>query len=201
MKSRAFGQTPRAVARAHRLCGEVTGHTQTTKFREATATCLPLFPHNSPKAAVEPRVQVAKYARGFAAAKIAKPAAQIAVQLACHLFQSNPASPPSQLTNPVFEALNCLRGNATLWSPVIRKTVPEKLPIPETYDRPPEVSLTASRAQPPDLRSVSLMDKDFAVNCQLVRHSRLISDFCSSAHAFDPRFFQTTPHDTALALR
>ncbi len=51
-----------------------------------------------------------------------------------------------------------------------------------TCDRPPEVSLTASRAQPPDLRSVSLMDLDFAVNGQLVRHSRLISDFCSSAH-------------------
>ena len=46
------------------------------------------------------------------------------------------------------------------------------VPIPETYDRSPEVSLTASRAQPPDLRSVSLMDRDFAVSCQLVRLGR-----------------------------
>lgn len=75
------------------------------------------------------------------------------------------------------------------------------VPIPETYDRPPKVSLTASRAQPPDLRSASLMDKDFAVMCQLVRRSRLISDFCSSAHAFATRFFQTKPRDSTLALR
>ena len=39
--------------------------------------------------------------------------------------------------------------------------------------RPPEVSSTNFHARPPNLRSVPLMDMDFAVICQLVRHSRL----------------------------
>src|SRR5262245_43774368 len=37
------------------------------------------------------------------------------------------------------------------------------------------------------------MDMDFAVRCLLVRHWRLISDFCSSTRTFDPCFFQTPP--------
>jgi hypothetical protein len=59
--------------------------------------------------------------------------------------------------------------------------------------RPPEVSSTAFSAQPPDLRSAPLMDMDFAVECLLVRRSRLLSGFCPSARAFAPRFFQTQP--------
>ena len=59
VKCRAFGQTPGAVAGAHRLRGEITRHAQATKFREATATGVPVFPHHSPKATVEPGVQVA----------------------------------------------------------------------------------------------------------------------------------------------
>jgi len=70
-----------------------------------------------------------------------------------------------------------------------------------TYDRSPEVSTTAFRAQPPDLRLTPLMDMDFAITCSLVRRSRLISVFCSSARAFARRFLQTSPHGFALALR
>ena len=55
------------------------------------------------------------------------------------------------------------------------------------------VSSTAFRAQPPDLRFAPLMDMDFAVSRPLVRHSRLISDFCSSTRTFAIRFFQTPP--------
>ena len=39
-----------------------------------------------------------------------------------------------------------------------------------THSRSPEVSSTAFRTQPPDLQPVPLMDMDFVVNCQLVRH-------------------------------
>ena len=39
----------------------------------------------------------------------------------------------------------------------------------ETRRRPPEVSSTAFRAQPPDLQPAPLMDMDFAVTCPLVR--------------------------------
>ena len=39
-----------------------------------------------------------------------------------------------------------------------------------TRSRSPEVSSTAFRAQPPDLQPVPLMDTDFAVSGQLVRH-------------------------------
>src|SRR5712692_4907251 len=59
--------------------------------------------------------------------------------------------------------------------------------------RPPEVSSTAVSAQPPDLRSAPLMDMDFAIEGLLVRRSRLVSGFCSSARAFAPRFFRTQP--------
>ncbi len=71
----------------------------------------------------------------------------------------------------------------------------------ETYGRSPEVSFSAFHAQPPDLRFTPLMDLDFAVSCQLVRRSRLVSGFCSSARVFAPCFFQTAPRDVALALR
>jgi hypothetical protein len=62
-----------------------------------------------------------------------------------------------------------------------------------TRSRSPGVSSTAFRAQPPDLRFAPLMDMDFAVSRPLVRHSRLISDFCSSTRTFAIRFFQTPP--------
>jgi hypothetical protein len=39
-----------------------------------------------------------------------------------------------------------------------------------THSRSPEVSSTAFRTQPPDLQPVPLMDMDFAVSSQLVRH-------------------------------
>jgi hypothetical protein len=39
-----------------------------------------------------------------------------------------------------------------------------------THSRSPEVSSTAFRTQPPDLQPVPLMDMDFVVICQLVRH-------------------------------
>ena len=39
-----------------------------------------------------------------------------------------------------------------------------------THSRSPEVSSTAFRAQPPDLQPVPLMDMDFAVSGQFVRH-------------------------------
>ena len=47
----------------------------------------------------------------------------------------------------------------------------------------PEVSTAAFSAQPPDLRLTPLMDMDFAITRSLVRRSRLISGFCSSARA------------------
>ena len=40
----------------------------------------------------------------------------------------------------------------------------------ETNGRSPEVISTAFRAQPPNLQPVPLMDMDFVVTCQLVRH-------------------------------
>ena len=68
-----------------------------------------------------------------------------------------------------------------------------------TYGSSPEVSTTAFSAQPPDLRLTPWMDMDFAIIRSLVRRSRLISGFCSSARAFARRFLQT--HNGALALR
>ncbi len=41
--------------------------------------------------------------------------------------------------------------------------------VPQTDDRPPEVSSTAFDAQPPDLQPAPLMDVDFAIICSLVR--------------------------------
>src|SRR5207253_9637694 len=62
-----------------------------------------------------------------------------------------------------------------------------------TRSRSPGVSSVAFRAQSPNLRFAPLMDMDFAVRCQLVRHWRLISGFCSSTRTFDPCFLQTPP--------
>jgi hypothetical protein len=70
-----------------------------------------------------------------------------------------------------------------------------------TYGRSPEVSTTAFSTQPPDLRLTPLMDMDFAIIRSLVRRSRLISGFCSSARAFARRFFRTPFCIGALALR
>jgi hypothetical protein len=70
-----------------------------------------------------------------------------------------------------------------------------------TRHRSPEVSSTAFRAQPPDLRFASLMDVGFAIMCPLVRPRMPPIRFCSSARAYAPRFFQTLPRGPALALR
>ena len=70
-----------------------------------------------------------------------------------------------------------------------------------TYSRSPEVSPTAFRASPPNLRFAPLMDVGFAKPGPLAQRSRLISGFCSSARTFAPRFLQTPPHDDALAFR
>ena len=64
-----------------------------------------------------------------------------------------------------------------------------------TYDRSPEVSMTAFRAQSPDLHFAPLMDMDFAITGSLVQRSCLLSGFCPSTRAFARRFLQTPPHD------
>jgi hypothetical protein len=69
-----------------------------------------------------------------------------------------------------------------------------------TYSRSPEVSSTAFRASPPNLRSASLMEMGFAKPGPLAQRSRLLSGFCPSAHTFAPRFLPTPPHNDALAL-
>ena len=43
-------------------------------------------------------------------------------------------------------------------------------PDSETCSRSPAISLATFNAQPPNLQPVPLMDMDFAVTCQLVRH-------------------------------
>ena len=70
-----------------------------------------------------------------------------------------------------------------------------------TYDRSPEVSSTAFRAPPPNLRFAPLMEMGFAKPGPLARRSRLLSGFCPSARTFAPRFLQTPPRDDALAFR
>jgi len=52
-----------------------------------------------------------------------------------------------------------------------------------TNDRSPEVSSTAFPAQPPDLQPVPLMDMDFVVVGQLVRHCMPHIRFCTSARS------------------
>ena len=70
-----------------------------------------------------------------------------------------------------------------------------------TYGRSPEVSSTAFRAPPPNLRFAPLMDGGFAVTGPLAQRLRLISGSCSSARTFAARFLQTPPRGDALALR
>jgi hypothetical protein len=70
-----------------------------------------------------------------------------------------------------------------------------------TYDRSPEVSSTAFRAAPPNLRFASLMEMGFAKPGPLARRSRLLSGFCPSARTLAPRFLQIPPRGDALALR
>jgi hypothetical protein len=98
-----------------------------------------------------------------------------------------------------------VRASATMPSAdfclAIRKPYGFLSPEFETPSRPPEVSLTAFHAQPPNLRFAPLMEMDFAVIGQLVRRLRLISGFCPSARVFAPRFLQTPPRGDALALR
>src|SRR5580700_11554821 len=62
-----------------------------------------------------------------------------------------------------------------------------------TQSRSPGVSSVAFRASSPGLRFASLMDMDFAVRGPLVRHSRLLPDFCPSTRTFAIRFLQTSP--------
>jgi hypothetical protein len=69
-----------------------------------------------------------------------------------------------------------------------------------TRSRSPEVSSTAFRAPPPNLRFAPLMEMGFAKPGPLTQRSRLLSGFCSSARTFAPRFLQTPPRDDALAL-
>jgi len=70
-----------------------------------------------------------------------------------------------------------------------------------TDGRSPEVSSTAFRAPPPNLRFAPLMDMGFAKPGPLAQRSRLLFGFCPSARTFAPRFLQTPPRDDALALR
>ena len=72
----------------------------------------------------------------------------------------------------------------------------------ETGSRSPEVSSTAFDAQPLDLHSVPLMDVGFAAIGQLAR--TLPASYPVLVHrltSFAPRFFQTSPRGSALALR
>ena len=52
----------------------------------------------------------------------------------------------------------------------VRTGCPILSPVSRTNGRSPEVSSTAFRTQPPNLQPVPLMDMDFVVACQLVRH-------------------------------
>ena len=130
MKSRAFGKTPCTVTRAHRLRGEIARHAKAAKFRKATTTCFPLFPHHRTKATALPGIQVAKNARRFATPKVTQPATQAAVQLPCQFVDRTATSSPGQFTNAVLEALNRLGSNSTFRCPMVRKAVTQKLPIP-----------------------------------------------------------------------
>ena len=58
----------------------------------------------------------------------------------------------------------------------------------ETCSSSPEISSTAFRAQPPNLRFASLIDMGFAIIGPLARRSRLRSGSCTLARAFAPRF-------------
>src|SRR3954454_6650106 len=64
-----------------------------------------------------------------------------------------------QTTTPAADFCRPVRTDRSILSPVSR-----------TNGRSPEVSSTAFRTQPPNLQPVPLMDMDFVVTCQLVRH-------------------------------
>ena len=53
-----------------------------------------------------------------------------------------------------------------------------------TCDRPPEVSSTAFRAQPPNLQPAPLMDMDFAISLPLVRRRMPLIRFLSIGSRF-----------------
>jgi hypothetical protein len=67
--------------------------------------------------------------------------------------------------------------------------------LSRTRSRSPEVSTTAFRTQPPNLRRARLMDIDFAVIGQFVSRPSPLFGSCPSAHAFARRFLQTPPRD------
>jgi hypothetical protein len=77
----------------------------------------------------------------------------------------------------------------------VRVSLDSLSPVAGTRCRPPEVSMTAFRAQSPDLHFAPLMDMDFAIIGSLVQRSCLLSGFCPSTRAFARRFLQTPPHD------
>ena len=66
-----------------------------------------------------------------------------------------------------------------------------------TCSRSPAISLTAFNAQPPNLQPVPLMDMDFAVSCQLVRHRMPRIRFLS----IGSRLCSTLPSDPASRRR
>jgi hypothetical protein len=70
-----------------------------------------------------------------------------------------------------------------------------------TCGRPPEVSLAAFDARPPDLPPRHLMDADFAASCPLVLSRRPRIRFLSIRPHLRYGFFQTTPRGVALASR
>jgi hypothetical protein len=70
-----------------------------------------------------------------------------------------------------------------------------------TYGRSPEVSSTAFRASPPNLRFAPLLEMGFAVTGLLAQRLRLIFGSCSSTRTFATRFLQTPPRGDALAPR
>ena len=66
----------------------------------------------------------------------------------------------------------------------------------------PEYSPTAFIAHPPDLQDLVLDGYGLrGLPARSSDHVCLVSDFCSSGRDFAPRFLQTVPHGSALALR
>lgn len=95
----------------------------------------------------------------------------------------------------------CLRGATTaaadFWPAISRPCGP---PSPDESGQPtrsPEVSSTVFDTRSPDLRFAALMEMDFAVTCQLVRHLRLRSGSCPSTRVFAFSFFQTRSRETS----
>lgn len=85
--------------------------------------------------------------------------------------------------------------SADFWI-VVRVSLDSLSPLlSRTQSRSPEVSTTAFRTQPPNLRRTRLMDMDFAVIGQLVPLPPPVFGFCPSARAFARRFLQTPSRD------